>query len=56
MEPLLDVKSSFSIVSREESNQKNGYVFVVTNKNQSFAFAGKVNDTKKFKNRNQNFV
>ena len=32
MEPLPDVKIAFSIVSREESNQKHGYVSTLSNK------------------------
>lgn len=57
MEPLPDVRTAFSIISREESNQKHGNVSILSNKNQhSSAFAGKFSDNKKFKGRNQNLI
>lgn len=54
MEPLPKAKISFSIVSREESNQKNGSISNVSNKGQTFSFVGKFNDPKRLRGRNQN--
>ena len=48
MDPLPGVKSAFSLVSREESNQKhNTHSNSVTNKSQSSAFASRFIDQKK---------
>lgn len=42
MEPLSDVKTTFSIVSREESNQKHGSVSGSSDKTRSSSFAEKL--------------
>ena len=57
MEPLPYVKTAFFVVSREESNKKIGSTSVLSKKSStSSAFAGKFNDNRKFKGRNQNLV
>lgn len=52
MEPVPNVKTDFSVVSREDSNQKHGSISIWTNSNHSSAFFGKLNDVRKFKTRN----
>lgn len=51
MEPLPTVKTAFSLVSREESNQKHGFSSNSSNSNkvQSSAFVSKFSDQKKCK-------
>lgn len=54
---MLDVKTAFSVVSREESKQKHGFVSVSSSKGQTSAFVGKINDSKRFKGKkNQNLL
>lgn len=53
MDPLPDVKETFSVVSREESHEKGGSLSNSSSKTQGYAFAGKFSDQKKIFNTNR---
>lgn len=52
MEPLPSVRAAFSIISREESHQKNGSSVTISNKTQTSGFTSKINEQKRGKIKN----
>lgn len=56
MEPLSGVKITFKLSLGMSLIKKHSSISTLTNKSQSPTFAGKINDTRKFKNKNQSHV